>query len=58
MGIGASIVLMALGAILIFAVEDGFDPRTAGIILVIAGAAGLVIARSVLATRTSRQRRP
>ncbi|MBC7374917.1 MAG: hypothetical protein H7323_13090 [Frankiales bacterium] len=46
MGIGASIFLLALGAILAFAVNvqtSGFDINTIGIILMIAGAVGLVM---------------
>jgi hypothetical protein len=47
MRIGTSIVVMALGAILAFAVEvdraEGFNINTAGIILLILGAIGLVI---------------
>ncbi len=46
MGIGASIFLLALGAILAFAVEadiSGLDINVIGWILMIAGLAGLVI---------------
>lgn len=46
MTIGASIFLMAVGAILRFAVEDeiqGVDLQTVGLILLIAGAVGLII---------------
>jgi hypothetical protein len=45
MGIGASVFLLALGAILAFAVEAdlaGVNIQTIGIILMIAGAIGLV----------------
>ena len=46
MGIGASIVLLALGAILAFAVEfdiSGLDIKVVGIILMVVGAIGLVL---------------
>jgi Na+/melibiose symporter-like transporter len=47
MRIGASLVLIAIGAILKFAVHPGnshgFDVGTAGVILMIVGAIGLVI---------------
>ena len=46
MRIGTSIVVMAIGAILAFAVEvdhaEGFNINTAGIILMILGADGLI----------------
>jgi len=45
MGIGVSIFLIALGAILAFAVEvtfSGLDLQTVGLILMIVGAIGLV----------------
>ena len=46
MRIGTSVVVMALGAILAFAVEvdraEGFNINTAGIILLIVGAIGLI----------------
>lgn len=44
MGIGVSIFLLALGAILAFAIEvhsDGIDLNTVGIILMVVGAIGL-----------------
>ncbi len=47
MKIGASLVLIALGAILKFAVTkrvNGVDLATVGVILMIVGAAGLVLA--------------
>ncbi|MDP9407224.1 MAG: DUF6458 family protein [Actinomycetota bacterium] len=47
MGIGVSIFLLALGAILTFAVEfdiSGLDIRVVGIILMICGLIGLVLA--------------
>ena len=45
MGIGASIFLIAVGAILAFAVEfsvEGVDLETVGVILMIVGAIGLL----------------
>ena len=45
MGIGVSIFLLALGAILAFAVEatvEGLDIATVGVILMIVGAIGLL----------------
>jgi len=50
MGIGASIFLLAVGAILAFAVEvqtTGFDLNTIGIILMVAGAIGIVLTLTV-----------
>jgi hypothetical protein len=46
MGIGTSIVLIAVGAILRFAVTvtaSGFNIHTIGVILMVAGAVGLVL---------------
>jgi Ethanolamine utilization protein EutJ (predicted chaperonin) len=46
MGIGTSIFLIAIGAILSYAVEDavsGVDLGTVGVILMVVGIAGLVI---------------
>ena len=46
MGIGASIFLIAVGAILAFAVDvdaDGFNLDTVGVILMIVGAIGLLM---------------
>ncbi len=54
MGIGASIVLLALGAILAFAVEfdvSGLDIKVVGIILMIVGAIGLVLTMLALNRR-------
>jgi hypothetical protein len=51
MGIGASVFLIALGAILAFAVEytvSGIDLATVGYILMIAGAIGLVVALAMI----------
>ncbi|MCK9903070.1 hypothetical protein CC117_19490 [Parafrankia colletiae] len=46
MGIGAAILLMALGAILTFAVDfsvSGLDIAVVGVVLMLAGAAGLIL---------------
>lgn len=46
MGIGASIFLLALGAILAWAVEfetSGFDINTIGVILMLVGLIGLIV---------------
>lgn len=54
MGIGASIFLLAIGAILAFAVEvetTGFNLNTIGIILMIAGAIGIVLALTIFGGR-------
>ena len=55
MGIGISIVLIAAGAVLAFAVEvesaEGFNINTIGIILIVAGALGLVMALAVFGPR-------
>ena len=51
MGIGTSIFLLALGAILKFAVEDsiaGIELATVGVILMVAGALGLLISLFLL----------
>ena len=50
MGIGVSIFLLALGAILTFAVEasvEGLDIATVGVILMIVGAIGLLLSLMV-----------
>jgi membrane-bound ClpP family serine protease len=55
MRIGASLVLIAIGAILKFAITthntSGFNLGTAGIILMIVGAVGLVITLVMMTTR-------
>jgi hypothetical protein len=57
MRIGASLVLIAVGAILRFAIDTnhrnthGFNVGTAGVILMIIGAIGLVITAIVMSTR-------
>jgi hypothetical protein len=51
MGIGASIFLLAVGAILTFAVEwtvQGVDLEAVGIILMIAGLIGLAVTLAML----------
>jgi len=62
MGIGVGILLIAVGAILTFAVHvstSGFNLHTIGIILMAAGALGLVIDLAIFAPRrrTVRQSR-
>ena len=59
MGIGVSILLIAAGAILRFAVTattSGFSIQTVGLILMIAGAAGLVLSLFELALWRPRRR--
>ncbi len=56
MGIGVSIFLLAIGAILAFAVDasiSGLDIRVVGIILMISGAIGLLLTMLVLGRRDS-----
>jgi hypothetical protein len=46
MGIGAGVFLLAIGAVLNFAVDDqisGVDTQAIGVILMIAGALGIVL---------------
>lgn len=57
MGIGVSIFLLALGAILTFAVKatvSGLDIRVIGVILMAAGLLGLVMFLAVFGPRTRR----
>ena len=57
MGIGFSIFLLAVGAILKFAVHAtvaGVDIRVVGVILMVAGAIGLILTMFVLAPRRKR----
>lgn len=59
MGIGASIFLLALGAILAFAVEAsvaGVDIQTVGVILMVAGVLGLLITLLWLTVLSDRRR--
>lgn len=54
MGIGVSIFLIAVGAILTFAVDatlSGVSIQTVGIILMIAGALGLIVTLMVFGPR-------
>lgn len=54
MGIGVAVFLIAVGAVLTFAVHataSGFNIHTIGIILMIAGALGLVVTLAVFAPR-------
>ena len=56
MGIGISILLMAAGAVMTFAVEvenaEGFNINTIGIILMVAGAIGLVASLVIFGPRS------
>jgi hypothetical protein len=59
MGIGVSVFLLAVGAILAFAVDvtaEGIDLNTVGIILMIVGAIGLIVSLLFLSSLTSRGR--
>ena len=59
MGIGASIFLLAVGAILTFAVEwtvQGVDLEAVGIILMIAGCIGLAVTLAMMSRSTTAQR--
>ena len=59
MGIGASIFLLAVGAILTFAVEwtvQGVDLEAVGIILMIAGLIGLAVTLAMMSRSTQAQR--
>ena len=54
MGIGVSVFLIAVGAILTFAVNatvSGINIQTVGVILMIAGALGLIVTLLVFAPR-------
>ena len=54
MGIGASITLLAIGAILAFAVDaeiSGLDISTIGVILMVCGAIGLLLTMLVFGRR-------
>ena len=54
MGIGVAIFLIAVGAVLTFAVHataSGLNVHTVGVILMIAGALGLVVTLTVFAPR-------
>lgn len=54
MGIGVSLFLLAIGAILTFAVEadaEGFDLNTIGVILMVVGGVGLLFSMIVWGPR-------
>jgi Domain of unknown function (DUF6458) len=56
-GIGAGIILLAVGAVLTFAVHvstSGFNIHTVGIILMLAGALGIVLDLVLLMPRRRR----
>ena len=60
MGIGTSLFLLAVGAILRFAVSvttTGFSIHTVGLILMIVGAAGLIISAFWMIVWADRSRR-
>lgn len=61
MGIGASLFLLAVGAILTFAVEvdeaSAFDINTIGIILMVVGGLGLVLSLVFWGSRSARRDR-
>lgn len=57
MGIGINIFLIAVGAILTFAVDAtvaGLDIKVVGVILMVAGAIGLILTLAVFAPRRRR----
>jgi hypothetical protein len=58
MGIGVSLVLMAAGAVLAFAVDvqnsNGFDLNAIGVILMIIGAIGLIATLVIWGPRSRR----
>jgi hypothetical protein len=59
MGIGTSLLLIAVGAILRFAVTvsvSGFNVQTVGVILMIVGAVGLVISVLWISVWSDRRR--
>lgn len=61
MGIGTSLLLIAIGAVLRFAVSvttSGFSVHTIGVILMIVGAVGLVISLLWMTVWADRTRRP
>jgi len=58
MGIGVSLFLLAVGAILTFAVNatiSGVDVSTVGIILMVVGALGLLLSLLLISTTRSRR---
>lgn len=61
MGIGTSLVLIAIGAVLRFAISvstHGFNIHSIGVILMIIGGVGLLISLLYLAVWSDRTRRP
>jgi hypothetical protein len=58
MGIGTSILIMAAGAVMTFAIEvdnaEGFNINSIGVILMIAGAIGLVASLVIFGPRSRR----
>ena len=55
MGIGVSVFLIAVGAVMAFALDvsaEGFNVNTVGIILMIAGALGLLASMTILGGRS------
>lgn len=58
MGIGTSILIMAAGAIMTFAIEvdnaEGFNINSIGVILMVAGAVGLIASLFIFGPRTRR----
>ena len=58
MGIGTSILIMAAGAIMTFAVNvedaEGFNINTIGVILMVAGALGLIASLVIFGPRSRR----
>ncbi|MDQ3384720.1 MAG: DUF6458 family protein [Actinomycetota bacterium] len=58
MGIGVSVFLLAVGAILAFAIDvsaDGVNLETVGVILMIAGAIGLLVSLVMTSQMTRRR---
>jgi hypothetical protein len=61
MGIGTSIFLVAVGAILRYAVDvtvQGIDLQTVGLILIVVGIIGLVISLAIVFMGPGNHRRP
>jgi hypothetical protein len=61
MGLGSSLLLVAVGAILRFAITvstHGIDLQTVGVILMIVGAVGFVVSLFWMAVWTERRRNP
>ena len=57
MGLGTSLVLIAVGAVLAYAVDTavaGIDIATIGVILMIVGAVGVLLSTVLLASPTTR----